>query len=92
MSVTVVAAAATHVNTLAVSTVGAAVLVRDGHFLPSIVLSVALYLTLSMTMLVLQAHLPAPWLAREKLFMAAWAAMATDITTIENGDESPFHF
>ena len=42
-SVTAVAAAATHVTALAVLTVEATVLIRDGHSPPSTGLSVALY-------------------------------------------------
>ena len=46
----------------------------------------------SIAMLVPQVHLPAPWSARERLSMASWAAVATDITTAKNVGESPFQF
>ena len=89
---TVVAAAATDVTMSVVLSVLLGQWCWLGMAPPSLHLVDCCTLRHSMTMLVPQAHLPVSWLARERLLMAAWAVMTTDIITAENGGESPFHF
>ena len=43
-------------------------------------------------MSVSRIHFPASWPAGERLSIAAWAAMTTDIITAESGGTTPFHF